>query len=96
MPSAFVYLMASRPRGATYCGSTGDLARRVYEHREALAAGHTRKYNCHRLVWYEVHDGILNAREREARIKKWKREWKIELIEATNLEWRDLYSNICR
>ncbi|MCC6519107.1 MAG: GIY-YIG nuclease family protein [Tabrizicola sp.] len=86
----FVYLMASRRNGTLYCGVTNDLLRRVVEHREGTAEGFTSKYGVSRLVWFEQHSDIKEAILREKRIKKWNREWKVGLIEAVNLDWRDL------
>jgi putative endonuclease len=86
----FVYLLASRRNGTLYCGVTNDLARRVFEHREGQAEGFARKYGVSRLVWFEQHSDINEAILREKRIKKWRRDWKIALIEAENRDWRDL------
>ena len=72
------------------------MAKRVYEHKEKLVSGFTKKYNVHNLVWYEVHESAESAIIREKQIKKWKRSWKIELIEQKNHEWEDLYENICK
>ena len=72
------------------------MAKRVYEHKEKLVSGFTKKYNVHNLVWYEVHESAESAIIREKQIKKWKRSWKIELIERKNREWEDLYENICK
>ena len=87
----FTYILASRRNGTLYTGVTGNLAGRVAEHREALREGFTRKYGVHILVWFEefadVHDAIL----REKRIKKWRRAWKLELIEKSNPGWTDLF-----
>jgi putative endonuclease len=75
---------------------TSDLAKRVYEHRNNLADGFTQKYNVHRLVWYEIHESWESAIQREKQVKKWKREWKLKLIEKNNPSWEDLYESICR
>jgi len=89
-----VYLMA-RDLGATlYCGVTSDLRRRVWEHREHVADGFTRRHNVTKLVWYEVHDNAETAILREKRIKKWKRIWKVEEIEKTNPNWVDLFPTL--
>ncbi|WP_299194969.1 GIY-YIG nuclease family protein [uncultured Litoreibacter sp.] len=85
-----VYIMASRPHGAIYTGVTNDLVRRANEHRNGLISGFTEKYQCKTLVWYEEHQDINEAILREKRIKKWKRAWKIALIEASNPSWEDL------
>lgn len=78
-----------------YTGVTSDLAKRVYEHKLRLVEGFTKKYNVHRLVWYEAHDSAESAIIREKQIKKWKRAWKLRLIEEENPEWNDLYERIC-
>lgn len=90
----YVYILCSRPRGALYVGVTSDLRRRMEQHRSGMAAGHTAKYNIHRLVWVEPHDELEPARIRERRIKRWHRQWKIDLIEAANPCWRDLTDQI--
>jgi len=86
--------MASKPYGTLYIGVTGDLAGRAYGHRENLLEGFTKKYGVHLLVWFEefgyIHDAIL----REKQIKKWRRAWKIELIEKMNPRWEDLFPQI--
>jgi len=86
-----VYLLASRRNGTLYCGVTGDLVGRTYTHREDLVAGFSRRYGVHRLVWYEWTDRIEGAILREKQIKKWRRAWKLRLIEESNPEWDDLY-----
>jgi len=86
----YVYILASQRNGTLYLGSTGDLARRVWEHREARPSGFTAKYGVKTLVWYEVHDSRRTAFERERRMKKWNRAWKLELIERFNPRWADL------
>ena len=90
----FVYVMASKPYGTLYVGVTSNLAGRAYEHRENLLEGFTKKYGIHLLVWFEefgyVHDAIV----REKQIKKWRRAWKIELIEKLNPRWEDLFPQI--
>jgi putative endonuclease len=87
----YVYLLASKRNGTLYVGVTSDLIRRVYEHKNNLVHGFTSKYNVHRLVYYETTGDINSAITREKQIKKWKRGWKIELIEKSNPEWKDLY-----
>ena len=90
----FVYLLASEPYGTLYVGVTGDLAARIGQHRDEIREGFTKKYGIHLLVWFEefayIHDAIL----REKRIKKWRRAWKIELIEKVNPRWEDLFFQI--
>ena len=90
---AYVYIMASQ-RNGTIIGSTVDLVRRVWEHRNDVVSGFTRNYRCHLLVWYEAHGDIDGARTRERRMKEWKRAWKIREIEGFNPDWADLYDRI--
>ena len=90
----FVYLLASRKYGALYIGVTNDLIGRVYTHREDLLRGQTSRYHIHNLVWFEVFEDIEEAILREKRMKKWRRDWKIELIETSNPEWLDLYPEV--
>jgi len=92
----WVYILASGVGGTLYVGVTNDLVRRVYEHREGLAAGFTRKYAVKRLVYFEAHESILAAIQREKNIKHWSREWKIDLTVRENPDWRDLYDEIVR
>ena len=91
-----VYILASRIGGTLYIGVTNDLVRRVYEHREGVADGFTKKYQVHRLVYFEQHSDIEAAIRREKRLKKWNRAWKVRLIEETNPNWDDLYVGIAR
>jgi putative endonuclease len=94
MNSYFVYILASKIGGTVYVGVTNNLVRRVYEHREKLADGFTRKYGVGRLVYYETHSDIEAAITREKQLKKWNRAWKIRLIEESNPNWDDLYRQI--
>ena len=89
-----VYLLASRRNGTLYVGVTSALIRRVWEHKNDLAAGFTKRYQVHTLVWYEVHDTMESAISRENAIMGWRRAWKIGLIEKSNDQWRDLYAEI--
>ena len=91
----YVYILASRRDGAIYVGITNDLVRRVYENRIKAVPGFTTKYNITRLVWFEIYDDPVSAISREKELKKWKRSWKVQLIEAQNPEWKDLYESIC-
>ena len=93
--SYYVYIIASRRDGAIYIGVTNNLVRRVYEHRIKAVPGFTSKYNITQLVWFEVYDDPVSAITREKELKKWKRSWKIQLIQAENPEWKDLYESIC-
>jgi putative endonuclease len=90
-PRAYVYILASRRNGTLYVGSTTDLARRVFEHKQKVVSGFTSRYDVVRLVWYESYDRVLDARHREYAIKRWKRAWKLALVESMNPTWRDLY-----
>jgi putative endonuclease len=85
-----VYLLASRRNGTVYTGATSNLLQRIAQHRAGTLPGFTRKYGVKLLVWFEPHATMESAIVREKRIKKWEREWKLQLIEATNPEWRDL------
>lgn len=89
--SPYVYLLASRTNGTLYVGVTSDLVKRIHEHRNDCAEGFTKRYRVHRLVWFEQHETMISAIARERAIKKWRRAWKIELIESANPGWRDLY-----
>ncbi len=95
-PRAWDYILASRRNGTLYVDSTTDLSRRVWEHKNHLTPGFTSDYGVHILVWYEACDRILDARHRQYAIKKWRRDWKLRLIEQRNPEWRDLYFELNR
>ena len=86
----YVYVLASKRNGTLYIGVTNDLGRRVGEHREGLVPGFTKTYGVKTLVYYEAFDDIEQAIRREKRLKKYKREWKMNLIQQNNVEWRDL------
>ena len=90
----FVYILASRRNGTLYIGVTNDLLKRVHQHKERLVPGFTHKYNVHMLVYYEKYSEIYSAIEREKRLKKWNRQWKINLIESVNPDWKDLYNGL--
>jgi putative endonuclease len=92
----WVYILASGPRATLYVGVTNNLIRRVYEHREGLADGFIKRYGIKTLVYFEAHDTIAAALQREKNIKHWSRAWKIDLIIACNPQWRDLYDEIIR
>ena len=87
----FVYILASERNGTLYVGVTNDLIGRVTEHREGLVPGFTKRYGVKLLVYFEEHDDIDEAIRREKRIKRWRRGWKLELIESGNPQWRDLW-----
>lgn len=90
----YVYILASKKYGALYVGLTDYIKRRVTEHKEPKYEGHTKEYFIRKLVYFEVFSDAAEAALREKRLKKWKREWKIRLIEKGNPEWRDLYETI--
>ena len=89
-----VYILASKPNGTLYIGVTSQLPQRIYQHKNNLVDGFTKKYHVHRLVWYEVHETMESAMRREKALKKWRRQWKIELIDKMNKDWSDLYNSI--
>ena len=89
-----VYLLASKRNGTLYIGVTSDLVKRVWEHKNDMVEGFTKRYNVHQLVWYELHESMESAITREKRLKSWKRKWKLELIESNNPKWQDLYHTI--
>jgi putative endonuclease len=89
-----VYILASRRNGTLYVGVTSDLARRVWEHRSNAITSFVQDYSVYRLVFAEFHETMADAILREKRIKKWRRAWKLELIERDNPQWRDLYSDL--
>ncbi len=89
-----VYILASRYHGTLYVGVTSDLVQRVWQHKNDIADGFTKRYRVHDLVWYECHDNMHGAIAREKAIKEWKRAWKITLIEKDNLQWLDLFDGI--
>jgi putative endonuclease len=94
--SYHVYMLASRRHGTLYLGVTNNLARRVWEHKTKAVPGFSAKYGVDRLVWYECYDRIDEAIAREKALKKWRRDWKLRLIEEMNPEWEDLYLGLNR
>ena len=90
----YVYILASRRNGTLYIGVTNNLKKRTWEHKEDLVEGFTKKYQVHLLVYFEIYDDIKDAIRREKQLKKWKRGWKIKLIEKHNPTWRDLYNDL--
>jgi len=90
----YVYILASKPNGTLYTGVTSNLIQRVWQHKHDVIQGFTRKYNVKTLVYYEVHENAESALTREKKIKRWRRAWKLDLIEDSNPEWRDLYDDI--
>lgn len=95
MKKFYVYILCSKRNSTLYTGVTSDFVKRIYEHKHRLVEGFTKKYNVHHLVWHEAHESAESAIIREKQIKKWKRLWKLRLIEKENPEWNDLYERIC-
>jgi len=89
-----VYILASKRNGTLYIGVTSDLVRRVWQHKNNVVEGFTRKYDVDKLVYYELHASAETALTREKQIKKWNRAWKIRLLEGLNPDWRDLYDDL--
>jgi putative endonuclease len=94
--SSYVYIVTNAPYGTLYVGSSTNLVQRIWQHRESVIDGFTKQHHLTRLVWYEIHAGIMEAGLREKRIKLWKRDWKVNLIQELNPDWRDLYDEIVR
>ncbi len=94
MKLGYVYLMASRRNGTLYLGVTSDIVRRAHQHRNRLIDGFSKEHGCTQLVWYDASDDIQAARQREVQMKKWKRAWKVDLIEQANPQWTDLYETL--
>jgi putative endonuclease len=90
----YVYILASKKYGTLYVGITSDLIKRIHQHKEHFVDGFTNKYKVHQLVYYEIHEDVREAILREKQIKKWNREWKINLIEQDNPHWLDLYHGL--
>jgi putative endonuclease len=94
MKQACVYILANKRRGTLYIGVTSDLIARIWQHKNDLVEGFSEKYEVHLLVYYEMHETMLDVIAREKQLKKWNRDWKLELIEGFNVNWDDLYSQI--
>ena len=92
--AAYVYILTNKRYGTLYVGVTSDLLKRVWEHRIASISSFTKRHGLTRLVWYEAHDSIVAAIEREKQIKRWHRDWKINLIQETNPVWDDFYEGL--
>ena len=90
----YTYLLASQKNGTLYAGHTDNISERVAAHKAGHGAQFTKKHKVHRLVWFEPHETRENAKRREYQIKKWKRAWKIKLVEEENPDWRDLYLDL--
>jgi putative endonuclease len=94
MEESFMYILASSRNGTLYVGSTTNLVKRIWEHKNNIIPGFTAKYRVHQLVYYEAHQDIMEAARRERRLKNWCRKWKLNIIERFNPTWRDLYDEI--
>ena len=94
MKQYYVYILASERNGTLYVGVTSDLVKRIWQHKNNLADGFTKKYGAHQLVHYEETSDVNSAIAREKQLKNWQRKWKLELIEKTNPQWEDLYKKI--
>jgi putative endonuclease len=94
MNNYYIYILASKRNGTLYIGVTNDLVRRVYEQKNDLVEGFTKKYGIHLLVYYEQYNNAESAIQRERQMKKWNRQWKIRRIERQNPDWRDLFDDI--
>ena len=90
----YVYILSSKKNGTLYVGVTSDLVKRVWQHKQKIIEGFTKQYNIRMLVYYEIHQDINEAIRREKQIKKWNRQWKINLIEKGNSKWKDLYEGL--
>ncbi len=89
-----VYMLASSKKGVIYTGITSNLIKRTWEHKNEIVEGFTQKYKVKKLVYFEVHDDPEEAIKREKKLKRWRREWKIKLIEENNPKWKDLYDEL--
>ncbi len=94
MKQPCVYILASKRNGTLYTGVTSDLVKRIWEHKNDLVEGFTKKYAVHQLVFFEQHENMIAAITREKQLKKWNRDWKLRLIEEQNPEWADLYGSL--
>jgi len=94
MKQYYVYLLASEQNGTLYTGITSDLKKRIWEHKNNIIKSFTKKYDVHNLVYYEIHGDVEQALLREKKIKKWRRTWKLKLIESMNPKWEDLYDEL--
>jgi len=94
MKQPCVYLLANKKHGVIYIGVSSDLIKRVWQHKNNVVKSFTQKYHVHDLVWYEIHQNMVSAISREKSLKKWRRDWKVKLIEKTNPDWLDLYPDL--
>ncbi len=92
----YIYILAKARNSTFYVGMTSNLQKRIWEHKNGIANGFTKKYSIKTLVYYEIHDNAESATKREKRLKKWNRAWKMRLIEEQNPDWKDLYDDICQ
>jgi len=90
----YVYLITNKPYGTLYVGVTRDLVKRIYEHRGGFVESFSNQHDLGRLVWFEAHEDVKSAIEREKKIKKWRRDWKVNLVQTENPTWDDLYQSI--
>jgi putative endonuclease len=89
-----VYILTNKPLGTLYIGVTSNLPQRIWQHKTKVTKGFTEKYNLNKIVWYEAHEDMMSAIQREKALKAWKRDWKIRIIEEMNPLWRDLYDDL--
>ena len=89
-----VYILTNKPLGTLYIGVTSNLPQRIWQHKTKATKGFTEKYNLNKIVWYEAHEDMMSAIQREKALKAWKRDWKIRIIEEMNPLWRDLYDDL--
>lgn len=94
MKAGYVYIMASKRNGTLYIGVTSDLQQRVWQHREGIIEGYSKRYGCKTLVWYSQFDDLQEARRKELQMKEWNRLWKLRVIEEMNPEWDDLFGSL--
>ena len=94
MKTPCIYILTNKPKGTLYIGVTSNLPTRIYQHKNGFVDSFSKKYNLHMLVYYELHENMYSEITREKRLKKWNRDWKIQLIEKLNSAWRDLYNDI--
>jgi putative endonuclease len=92
--TGYTYIITNKKNGTLYIGVTSNLVKRIYEHKQKVVSGFSKQYNLDKLVYYEIHDTIELAIQREKQLKNWHRQWKIELIEKNNPNWNDLYESI--
>ena len=96
MKNMYIYIVTNHPYGALYVGVTNNLVRRIYEHKNKIMKGFTCRYGLNKLVYYEVFDSEIEAIKREKTLKRWLRDWKIDLVNKFNPDWKDLYSDITK